>query len=123
MASLSMVLEDRQTHQNKSGELFWEILDDDTVDEVNYKKVAVCTSPRLLSTGSIGQLHSLIFMAEGMIVAKFRKMSILNAVICLLSSYYVFNAQYPQGKTGHSKNIFVFLEHLLISDRKTAVPV
>ena len=47
----------------------------------------------------------------------------LNAVICLLSSYYAFNAQYPLGKTGHSKNVFVFLKHTIISERKAAVPV
>ena len=87
------------------------------------KKVAACTSPRLLSTGSIGHLHALLLIAEGMIVVKFRKMSILNAVICLLASYYAFNAQYPQGTTGHSKNIFVFLQHILILERKAAVPV
>ena len=87
------------------------------------KKVAECTSPRLLSTGSLGQLHSLILIAEGMVVAKFRRMNILNAVISLLAAYYTFNAQYPRGKTGHSKNIFVFLDHLLISEQRTAVPV
>ena len=47
----------------------------------------------------------------------------LNAVISLLAAYYAFNAQYPRGTTGHSKNIFVFLEHILVSEQKAAVPV
>lgn len=85
--------------------------------------MAACTSPRLLSTGSLGQLHTLVLVAEGMVVAKFKKIGILNAVISLLAAYYTFNAQYPRGTTGHSKNVFVFLDHILISERKTAVPV
>ena len=90
--------------------------------EVN-KRVADCTSPRLLSTGTIGDLHTLLLVAEGMVVAKFKKITILNSVICLMASYYAFNAQYPRGTTGHRKNVFVFLEHMLIAQQKTAVPV
>ena len=97
-------------------------LQDDTVGEVS-KKVAACTSPRLLSTGSLGQLHTLLLIAEGMVVAKFKRIGILNAVISLLAAYYAFNAQYLRGTTGHSKNIFVFLEHILVSEQKAAVPV
>ena len=88
------------------------------------KRVADCTSPKLLSTGTIGDLHTLLLIAEGMVVTKFRKITILNAVISLMASYYAFNAQYPRGTTGHSKNVFVFLEHMLIAQQKTvAVPV
>ena len=91
--------------------------------DVMNKRVAECTSPRLLSTRSIAELHTSLLFPEGMVVAKFKKISILNSVICLMASYYVFNAQYRRGAIGHSKNIFVFLEHILIAEQKTAVPV
>ena len=57
-------------------------------------------------------------IAEGMIVVKFKKAAILNAVICLLAAYYTFNVHYPWDTAGHNKNIFLFLEHVLISEKK-----
>jgi hypothetical protein len=77
-------------------------------------KTAKCTSPRLISTGSLDGMNSLMLVAEGMVVAKLKTASILNPVICLLAAYYVFNAECPKGATGHSKNVFLFLEHLLL---------
>ncbi len=70
-------------------------------------------------------MHSLMLVAEGMVVAKLKAVNILNAVICLLSAYYAFNAEYPKGVTGHSKNVFLFLEHLLIpcSGKKKSLPL
>lgn len=62
-------------------------------------------------------------IAEGMVVVKFKTTNILNAVICLLSSYYVFNAEYPNGGNGQSKNVFLFLEHLLISAQGKSLPM
>jgi hypothetical protein len=49
-----------------------------------------------------------------MVIAKLKTASVLNAVICLLAAYYIFNAEYPKRVTGHSKNVFLFLEHFLI---------
>ena len=54
---------------------------------------------------------------------KFKSYSIVNAVICLLGSYYVFNAEYPKGPTGHSKNIYMFLEHILLSRSGQTLPM
>ena len=70
-------------------------------------------------------MHSPILVAEGMVVAKLKNLNILNAVICLLSAYYVFNAEYPKGITGHSKNVFLFLEHLFIpgTGKKKLLPM
>ena len=97
---------------------------DDSVGEVT-KKIQQCTSPRLLSTGTLSKMHSLMLVAEGMVVAKLKAVNILNAVICLLAAYYAFNAEYPKGVTGHSKNVFLFLEHLLIpcSGKKKSLPL
>ena len=78
------------------------------------RKIEECKSPKILSTGTLDNINSMMLVAEGMVVTKFRKINILNAVICLLSSYYTFNAEYPKGITGHSKNVFLFLEHLLL---------
>jgi hypothetical protein len=73
-------------------------------------KIENCTSPKLLSTGTLEEMHSLMLVAEGMVVTKLKTASIVNAVICLLATYYVVNAEYPKGVTGHSKNVFLFLE-------------
>jgi len=45
-------------------------------------------------------------------------MNILTAIITLIASYYVFNADYPKGLGGHSKNIYLFLEHMLLPKLK-----
>ena len=74
------------------------------------------TSSKLVSTGSlIDEMHCLSLVAEGMVVVKLKATSIVNAMICLISSYYAFNADYLKGATGHSKNVFIFLEHILLS--------
>ena len=78
-------------------------------------KVHSCSTPKLISTGSLNDLQSITLVAEGMAVVKFKSLNIVNAVIVLLASYYVFNAQYPKGKTGLSKNVYCFLEQILIS--------
>ncbi len=69
---------------------------------------------KLLSTGTLNNMHSLMLVAEGMVVANVKAVNILNAVICLLANYYAFNAEYPKGVTGHSKNVFLFLRHVMI---------
>ena len=59
-----------------------------------------------------------------MTVIKFKQCTILNAVICLLSSFYVFNAEYPKAGNGQSKNIYLFLDQLLISkEGKPNLPI
>lgn len=73
-------------------------------------------SPKLVSTKTFVDDHSLTLIAEGMAICKFRQLSILNAVIVLLSSYYAFNAVYPKGFTGHSKNIFLCLDYTLLGE-------
>ena len=97
----------------------------DTVAGNVTQKIEACTSPKLLSTGSLESINSLMLIAEGMVVTKFKTNNIVNAVICLLSSYYAFNAEYPKGTTGHSKNIFMFLEHLLLPSggKKRLMPI
>ncbi len=110
---------------NRTDELFlFYNQQDDSVGEVT-RKIQQCTSPRLLSTGTLSKMHCLMIVAEGMVVAKLKAINILNAVICLLSAYYAFNAEYPKGVTGHSKNVFLFLEHLLIpcSEKKKSLPL
>ena len=94
--------------------------DNSVVGEVT-RKIEKCTSPKLLSTGTLNEMHSLVLVAKGMVVTKLRNPNILNAVICLLSAYYayyVFNAEYPRGVTGHSKNVFFFVFGALASPWK-----
>jgi hypothetical protein len=54
-------------------------------------------SAKLLSTGTLEEMHSLMLVAEGMVVTKLKTASIVNAVICLPATYYVVNAEYPKG--------------------------
>ena len=54
------------------------------------------TSPKLPSTGSLNDIHSLALVAEGMIVVKFKQFYALNAVVCLLAAFYVIDAEYPK---------------------------
>lgn len=57
-------------------------------------RVKECSTPKLMSislayvSGSLDDLNSLTFVAEGMVVAKFKVTSIINVVICLLEGYY-----------------------------------
>ena len=55
-------------------------------------KIANCTAPKLISTGTVTNVNSLVLAAEGIVVMKFKNSEILNAVICLLAAYYGFNA-------------------------------
>lgn len=80
------------------------------------------TSPKLLSTGSIENLHSISLIAEGMVVIKFKQNTIL--LVCLLSAFFVFNAEYPKAGNGQTKNIYLFLDQLLISkEGKPNLPI
>ena len=81
-------------------------------------------SPKLLSTGSIQDLHSISLIAEGMEVIKFKQCTILNTVLCLLSAFFVFNAEYPKAGNGQTKNIYLFPDQLLISkEGKPNLPI
>lgn len=73
--------------------------------------------PKLLASGSLEQINLLALIAEGMVVVKFKSAKILNALIYLLASYYIFNAEYPKGPTGHSKNLYIFLEFILLGKK------
>ena len=84
-------------------------------------KIKECSSPRLLSTGSLVNLNSLLLIAEG--ISKYSSSSILNVVIFLIAAYYVFDAEYPKGVSGHRKCIFFFLENILINKQSTMLPM
>ena len=86
-------------------------------------KIKGCSTPRILATGPLEEISSISLIAEGMVVNKFKSCNIVNAVICLLAAYYVFNAQYPKGPTGHSKNIYMFLEHVLLGNSSQSLPI
>ena len=80
------------------------------------------TAPRLISTGeSFDNIQTLALAAEGMVVCRFKKLNILNAVVTLMASYYTFNADYPKGLGGQSKNIFLFLEYILSPEMRSNV--
>ena len=53
-----------------------------------------------------------------MMVAKFRIMNILNAVITQLATYIHLMPQYQRGITEHSKNVLCFWTHILISEQR-----
>jgi hypothetical protein len=41
----------------------------------------------------------------------------------LLAAYHVFNMPCPKGPTGHSKNIYMFLEHVLLGNNCHTLPI
>ena len=82
------------------------------VDEI----IRTCSTPRLFALGSLEEINMLALIAGGMVIIKFRAPKILNGVTYLLGACYCFNAEYPKGPNGHSKNIYLFLEHIPISD-------
>ena len=55
---------------------------------------------------------------EGMVLCRFKKKNIFkkSAFITLVSNYYTFNADYPKGLDGHSKNAYLFLQYILIPE-------
>ena len=78
------------------------------------------TTPHLISTGAkVDGIQSLVLAAEGMVVCRFKKINILNPVVTLITSYYLFSADYPKGLGGHSKNVYLFLEYILIPELRS----
>ena len=65
-------------------------------------------SPRLLSTGDLTDIDELCLAAEGMVICKFRQANILNTVVTLLGSYYVFNMEFAKSAGGVEKALFLF---------------
>ena len=87
-------------------------------------EIHATTAPRLISTGAtIDDVQSLVLAAEGMVVCRFKKINTLSAVVTLLASYCVFNANYPKGHGGHSKNVYLFLEYILLQRSRHALPL
>ena len=81
------------------------------------------TSPRLISSGEIKTIDELCLASEGMVVCRFRPPSILSAVASLLGSFYCFNMEFPKGNGGSEKNIFLFLEHILLGQASATLPL
>ena len=75
---------------------------------------------------SVSQIDSIVLVAEGMVIMKFKHVNILNAIFCLFSCYYLLNAQYPIASTcAQVKNVYLFLDYILISNEecRAALPV
>ena len=79
------------------------------------------TSPRLISTGDIKDIHELCLASEGMVVCKFRPPSILSAVATLLGSFYCVNMEFPKGIGGSEKTLLC-LEHMLLGQASATLP-
>jgi len=79
-------------------------------------EVEVTTAPRLISTGGyFNDIQSLMLAAEGMVVCKFKKFDIVNAILSLIGSYFLFNVDYPKGPGGQSKkHISIFRENFIV---------
>ncbi|XP_046863514.1 uncharacterized protein LOC124457280 [Xenia sp. Carnegie-2017] len=76
MACLPYVLDDQCTHRDMNKKLFWDIVDGKSLGEVQ-EIINKSSTPRLLSTGTLRNIHSIMLVAEGMIVAKL-KMKIMS---------------------------------------------
>ena len=68
-------------------------------------------------------MDELCLASEGMVVCRFRPPSILIAVATLLGSFYSFNMQFPKGSGGSEKNIFLFIEHILLAQNSATLPL
>lgn len=118
MASLPHLLGEKVLTDFVPGQMFWKcILDEDDIQ----CEIDRTTSPRLISTGSIVDIQSLCLASEGMVVCNFKPANaIINAVISLMASYYVFNANYQKGQP---KNVFIFLDYLLFESQSVSLPI
>ena len=58
-----------------------------------------------------------------MVVCRFNPPSILNAVATLLGSFYSFNMEFPKGSGRLEKNVFLFLEHMLLGQTSATLPL
>ena len=56
-------------------------------------------------------------------VCKFWPPSILSAVATLLGSFYCFIMEFPKGIGESKKNIFLFLEHMLLGQTSATLPL
>ena len=70
------------------------------------------------TAATFDNVESLALAAEEMVVCHFKQMNILTAIITLIASYYVLNADYPKGLGSHCKNIYLFFEHVLLPKLK-----
>lgn len=92
-------------------------------DEELEKLIESTTSPRLIGTGGIVVMDELCLASEGMVVCRFGPPSILLVVATLLGSFYSFNMQFPKGSGGSEKNIFLFIEHILLGQNSATLPL
>ena len=74
-----------------------------------YDAVTGFVQPQLLIVGDIFDIDLIYIVAEGGITCQLPQKSILDAVLGLLGSFYVFNVSYNQ-----SKAILTFLEQALL---------
>ena len=74
-----------------------------------YDAVTGFVQPQILIVGDIFDIDLIYIVAEGGIICQLPQKSILDAVLGLLGSFYVFNVSYNQ-----SKAILPFLEHALL---------
>ncbi|XP_046863504.1 uncharacterized protein LOC124457270 [Xenia sp. Carnegie-2017] len=92
MTCLPYVLDDQCTHRVMNKKLFWDIVDGKSLGEVQ-EIINKSSSPGLLSTGTLRNIHSIMLVAEVMIVAKLKMENIVNAVTILLA---VTNCSYKE---------------------------
>ena len=69
-------------------------------------------APVLVAGGTYGSISPLYVAAEGSIVLALTNTNLINGLVSLIASYYVFNIQYPN----KGKNIFAFLEAVLLKN-------
>ena len=73
-------------------------------------------------------MTNITLAAEGMILCKLKNVNILTAVVTLLATFYALHTAYPKGPGGKSKNVFLFLNYILIpqvrnSQATTKLPI
>lgn len=118
-----LFLEKRKGAPEIAAQSFWLRAKTEDPDEELEKLVESTTSPRLISTGAIAVVDELCLASEGMVVCRFRPPNILLAVATLLGSFYSFNMQFPKGSGGSEKNIFLFIEHILLGQNSATLPL
>ena len=74
-----------------------------------YDAVTGFVQPQILIVGDIFDIDLIYIVAEGGIICQLPQKSILDAVLGLLGSFYVFNVSYNQ-----SKAVLTFLEQALL---------
>jgi hypothetical protein len=70
----------------------------------------------LIGAGDYGAITPLYLAAEGEMITKIPNTNLIDGLVVLIASYYVFNVSYPT----RGRNFFAFVEATLLDNNEDA---